>query len=209
MSGTNPNAWHNFYHCVGGTYGTWLRGDPRGFRTWQHKHHVHGDYKTPPPQGVYDLIFEYTQKKLKHPPTKLNTQARQIACKAMTQRFKNDAVELIAIAVAFNHFHLLARFIPMDAPTQHTLNTNIIHDGRDPAPRHDIGRAKQAATYALGQHGLKSNAPIWAQRPTCKPIHSREHQIKTARYIKNHLQQGAAVWHIKLGFLFDADQWDV
>ena len=47
-AGTNPNAWNNWYHCVGSTYGSWLRGDPRGFSTFRHREHVEGDYRSPP-----------------------------------------------------------------------------------------------------------------------------------------------------------------
>src|SRR3954468_9029001 len=40
--------WNNWYHCMGNTYGTWLPGDPRGFRTRLHREHVEGDYRNPP-----------------------------------------------------------------------------------------------------------------------------------------------------------------
>ena len=42
-------AWNNWYHVNGNTYGTWLPGDPRGWRERGHKKHVAGDYKNPPP----------------------------------------------------------------------------------------------------------------------------------------------------------------
>ena len=29
--------WNDWYHCNGNTYGTWLRGDPRGFRERRHR----------------------------------------------------------------------------------------------------------------------------------------------------------------------------
>src|SRR2546430_1609317 len=44
-------AWNGGYHCTGSTYGTWLRGDPRGWRSSKHHVHVDGDYKKRPPTG--------------------------------------------------------------------------------------------------------------------------------------------------------------
>ena len=41
--GHTPKAWNNWYHGVGGAYGTWLAGDSRGFRTFRHRRHVDGD----------------------------------------------------------------------------------------------------------------------------------------------------------------------
>ena len=42
-----------WYHVVLSTYGSWLYGDKRGFRTRHHREHVDGDYKNPPSLGKY------------------------------------------------------------------------------------------------------------------------------------------------------------
>ena len=34
------SAWNGWYHVTGGTYGTWLRGDGRGWRDRKHRTHV-------------------------------------------------------------------------------------------------------------------------------------------------------------------------
>jgi hypothetical protein len=44
--------WNHWYHCMGNTFGTWLPGSPKGFRTRHHREHVEGDYKHPPPKGM-------------------------------------------------------------------------------------------------------------------------------------------------------------
>jgi len=36
--------WNHWYHVNGNTYGTWLPGDPRGWRSYKHKRHVEGEY---------------------------------------------------------------------------------------------------------------------------------------------------------------------
>jgi hypothetical protein len=45
-------AWNDWYHVVVHVYGSWLRGDPRGWRARHHREHVDGDYKNPPPGVV-------------------------------------------------------------------------------------------------------------------------------------------------------------
>ena len=40
-----------WFHVTAHTYGAWLAGDARGFRTRHHREHVEGDYKHPPPAG--------------------------------------------------------------------------------------------------------------------------------------------------------------
>ena len=38
-----------WWHVTLSTYGSWLPGDQRGFRSRKHKIHSSGDYKNPPP----------------------------------------------------------------------------------------------------------------------------------------------------------------
>ncbi len=40
-------AWRNWYHVSCNTYGTWLPGDPRGWRERKHKKHVDGEQVRP------------------------------------------------------------------------------------------------------------------------------------------------------------------
>ena len=44
-----PQPWQSWYHCNGTFKGNWLRGDERGWRSRNHREHVEGDYKNPPP----------------------------------------------------------------------------------------------------------------------------------------------------------------
>jgi hypothetical protein len=53
MSGS-PEMEGSWIHFVETVYGAWLYGDARGFRTRHHREHVEGDYKNPPPAGMYD-----------------------------------------------------------------------------------------------------------------------------------------------------------
>ncbi|MEM9413848.1 MAG: hypothetical protein AAGA29_00035 [Planctomycetota bacterium] len=201
--GPNPNAWHNWYHCVGSTYGTWLRGDPRGFRTFRHREHVEGDYRKPPPAGVWEPVFAERKAKLSHPPVVLDDAQRDCLCRAMVERLMSDEVDAVVLAVASNHFHLLARFPKLEAADLKRLNSVTLSDGRDPAPRHYLGRARRHASFALSAAGLKPASQVWADRPKCEPIRDRGHQVNAARYIQGHAKQGAAVWMLGRGFLFE------
>jgi hypothetical protein len=68
-SGTLGNMsivpWNDWYHCMGNTFGTWLPGSPKGFRTRHHREHVQGDYKNPPPNGIYEERHKHA-KSLMH-----------------------------------------------------------------------------------------------------------------------------------------------
>ncbi|QNN21053.1 hypothetical protein HED60_01800 [Planctomycetales bacterium ZRK34] len=202
MSGSpNPNAWNNWYHGVGSTHGSWLRGDPRGYRTHHHRFHVEGDYRNPPPPGVYAPIFEYTHSKLRHPPIKLSPRQRHMVCHAMIDRLHEDHVEVVALAIAVNHFHLLARFPLLESIARKRYARSLIRDGRDPAPRHYLGLARKHASHKLRDAKLKPEGPLWGVRPKFDPVRDRPHQLNVAHYIENHVREGAAVFHLRHGFI--------
>lgn len=202
-AGPNPNAWHNGYHAVGSTHGTWIRGDPRGFRTYHHNQHVEGDYRNPPPPGVFAPLFEYAKGKLKHPPVKLSVPQRRVICRAMIARFEREGVDVVALAVCENHFHLLARFPSMSAAQQARLSKVILQDGRDPAPRHYLALARKEASYELKAADLMPGGPVWAARPKMDPVRDRPHHANVGQYVRDHVKQAAAVYHVEEGFLFD------
>jgi hypothetical protein len=203
VGGINPNAWNNWYHAVGSTYGTWLRGNPRGFRTFQHRQHVEGDYRNAPAPGVWEPVFERSKKTLRYPVLNLDMNQRRVICSAMVDKLQSDHVEVVVIAIVMNHFHVLARFPGLAAKQIQTHGASILKDGRDPAPRHFLGRARRHASFELSAAGMKPVSPVWASRPKCEPIENRRRQVNTARYIEQHVEQGTAVWVVTRGFLFE------
>lgn len=38
--------WNSWYHVTIHVYGSWLRGDPRGWRSRHHREHADGDYES-------------------------------------------------------------------------------------------------------------------------------------------------------------------
>ncbi|MEM6553900.1 MAG: hypothetical protein AAF750_17425 [Planctomycetota bacterium] len=201
QAGPNPYAWHNWYHCVGSTYATWLPGDPRGFRAFQHTIHINGDYKNPPPAGNDAGLHHIKQRDLKHPPVVLNTEQQHIIAQAMTEKLLDDGCEPIALTVSANHFHLLARFPLLDHTKTERHKSQTLQDGRDPSPRHHLGRARRHASFKLTEASLKPESPVWAARPKCEPIKDRSHQVNVARYIQRHHKEGATVWLHHKGIL--------
>ena len=107
-------AWNGWYHCNGNTYGPCVRGDPRGWCSRRHHEHVDGDYKNPPPRGKYKKEFEESKKRMKREKVELPMGARIVACHAMVESLLFRHVELIALAVGAKHWHVLARFQPLD-----------------------------------------------------------------------------------------------
>ena len=128
-------AWDHWYHVTGATYGAWLPGDPRGFRTRHHREHVEGDYKNPPPEGAHDDMHARSKGLLKRDPVRLSPEARRVACDAIREALTHHDCPVAAIAVGATHYHILARFERNDA-------------------RKIVGIAKKRSARALSAAGL-------------------------------------------------------
>jgi REP element-mobilizing transposase RayT len=185
-----PRApWNNWYHVTGSTYGAWLRGDPRGWRSRHHREHVHGDYKNPPPPGTYTRLHNYSRSIMKRDPVTLTWPQRLLAATKMAESLQRHQVELIDLCVSPTHFHILCRFNPP--------SPGIAIPGLR-TPRHLVGIAKKDAARALSDLGLTPPGGIWAVRCKAKPIRNRHHQLRVSRYIPAHIRRGAAVYSIHL-----------
>ncbi|NQU23262.1 MAG: hypothetical protein HQ567_18435 [Candidatus Nealsonbacteria bacterium] len=172
------NAWNGWYHVNGHTYGTWLPGDPRGWREKGHKQHVAGDYKNPPPAGSGDPLLEYSRDALTQPPTHLDTAQREIVGRAIVERLVGLQYETIAFSLDEIHFHLLAKF----------------SDGEVKTP---VGLAKKHAYHELRDHGFERK--LWGRRAHVVPIRDRQHQLNVFEYVVRHRENGAWVWTFREG----------
>ncbi len=168
-------AWDHWYHVTGSTYGAWLPGDPRGFRTRHHREHVEGDYKTPPPEGEYDWKHKRSMSLTKRDPVRLISKARRLARDAMAEALGVHGAKVAALAVGATHYHILARF-PEDNP------------------RHVVGLAKKRSARALSDAGLAARGGVWAVRSRALPINDRAHARAARAYILRHASRGAAVF---------------
>jgi hypothetical protein len=179
--------WEAWYHCMCNTYGTWLRGDSRGWRERDHRRHVDGDYRRPPPEGTFEEIRANSKSSMKRDPIRLDRELRRIALSAVVECLTSDGILILAACLDGAHLHLLARF-------------------KDLRPRRRLGWAKFHATKRVKEywnaHGaavgnfpkLKIGDGIWGKRSQCAPIRDREHRLNTLNYIAKHQKFGAALW---------------
>src|SRR4051812_17125472 len=153
-------AWNAWYHCTCNTYGTWLRGDPRGWRARHHREHVEGDYKNPPPKGKHDALYARSKWLMKRDPVHLELGLRAFVLEAIVERLLRESIVVITAALTRKHLHVLARF------ERHN-------------PRHFMGLAKKHASHCVRQEGLLPTGGLWAKRGKAKPIADRRHQVWT------------------------------
>jgi hypothetical protein len=166
-----------WFHCTTHTYGAWLPGDPRGFRTRHHREHVEGDYKHPPPSGKYQSQYERSKKLLKQPPVVLTPEWRPIIGRAMVEMLIRLEAQLLCLSMSGQHLHLLAKIPP------------------GPTPREWIGRAKKHSAFIAKDHGWMGK--LWAVRSKIIPICDRNHQLNAFGYILRHADEGAWIWDFR------------
>jgi REP element-mobilizing transposase RayT len=177
---SNP-PWNHWYYVTAHVYGSWLRGDPRGWRSLHHREHVEGDYKQPPPRGVYDNLHELSKALMKRDAVRIAAELRQFVADAVAESLRRNGIEVVVISLDDRHLHVLARF-------------------PDHNPRHWIGLAKKHASHLVRQHGLRSEeGGLWARRSRAQPIADREPQVKAVGYILAHAGRGARVWRFDRG----------
>ena len=196
---SRKKPFNNWYHVVGSTYGAWLRGDPRGWRARHHREHVVGDYKNPPPPGVYARLHAYSQFIMARDAIILSPPQRRAAAAAkMIEAFHFHSVEVIDPCVSPTHFHALCRFTP---PSPGIAIPGFAPNPRATAiraPRHLVGIAKKESARTLSKSGLSRPGGIWAVRCKTKPIRDRIHQVRVARHIRAHDRRGAVVYSLHL-----------
>src|SRR3990170_32550 len=145
------SEWTRWFHVNGNTYGTWLRGDPRGWRARHHREHVEGDYKNPPPRGTYDRLLARSRQLMKRSEVHLTPEARKSACSAMVEALLFHHVQLLTLSMDGHHFHLLARFLT-PKPTDFNPWASRADEKRELAlARHFAGIAKKQSARALSE----------------------------------------------------------
>lgn len=172
-----PAGW-KWFHVTGNTYGTWLPGDPRGWRARDHKLHVEGDYRNPPPSGLYDALDAYSRSLLKSDAVLLTPAQRRVAGQGMVDRLLEMETRLLALSCGRAHYHILCG-LP------------------DATARALVGRAKKNAAFLLRDAGRPGR--IFARGCRSHPVTDKDHQHNAFDYILNHRRQGAWVWNFRAG----------
>lgn len=166
---SSQRSWFHFWFS---TFGTWLRGDRRGFRDHDHRIHSSGDYHNPPPAEEHAGLRRWTLEHLHKDPVRLTVPQRSKALDRLIASLQSQDVELLALAVSADHVHGLGRF-------------------PDDQARAIIGNAKRSSS-----HALRAEIPgtLWAKKCALKPIRSASQQRATFDYIVKHADQGASIW---------------
>jgi len=156
------------------TYGCWLPGDRRGFRTRRTKEFV-------PPPARYSDGEPYEPQKYKHLYEHCLSETKTPIC--LNKRQKHTVVDCIAeicsafaseatIAVTENHVHIFID-LPSDVTTGYFCS-----------------RAKSVSSLRLSSYGLKGR--VWARRYHAKRIPAGDAD-RTRRYVSSHKNEDAVV----------------
>ena len=182
--------WNGWVHCTGSTYGTWLRGDPRGWRSRHHHEHCEGDYRSPPPKGMHDAKLARSRELMKRPGVYLPEDARHVGCAAMVEALEFHDAEPIAVCVGRVHWHALIRPIPQGrSPRAGAMRG-------DRSPRLVMGPAKRESARAMSRLGVVELGGVWARGCGRRWIKDRRHQVTVVHYIQKHAREGAATWTV-------------
>ena len=167
---TPGKAWH---HIIFNTRGSWLTGDPRGFRSRNHRKHSDGDYKQPPPIGQHSGLYRVVRANSR-PAVSIPLALCSRIGQAVLGKCAEQGHRVLVIAVDAHHVHLLMQ-LPVDRKEVKRL----------------VGTWKQK-----GSHAVRDELPgtIWSK--SCDPIRitDRQHHERVFHYILDHAQNGAWVW---------------
>jgi hypothetical protein len=161
-------------HVVISTYGSWLPGDPRGFRSKDHAIHSSGDYKNPPPPGEHAGLHRHA-KGITGAPVMIPAALRPMVGEAILAKLLKLELRVLAVSVAGMHSHLLVE-----------LPDNPI------TIRHLIGQCKSVSSHAIRE---RLPGRVWAYGGGFKPVDDPEHQRNVYTYILN--QSDAWTWTYK------------
>src|SRR5262249_49533729 len=161
-------------HFVETMYGAWVYGDARGFRPRHYREHVEGDYKNPPPAGMYEAKRQRSLELMKQPPVVLPPVWRAIIGAAVRDRLQDLGAFVICLAQGGQHLHLLAK-LP-----------------RGVDARIWMGLAKKHAAVEAKAQGWRGK--LWGKRGKEVRVRDRRHQLNAYHYILEHAQEGAWIW---------------
>ena len=168
-----PMPGKRWWHATIGTHGSWLPGDPRGFRDRKHRIHSSGDHRNPPPAGEHQRLHQRSQS-ISNQPRIVPHHLREKLGLNVLQRLEKQNHRVLILSVAGMHVHGLIE-LPADYQTART----------------EIGKAKRVVSLAM-----RDDMPgrIWAGGCGLKWINDEQHHRNTFNYILKHRDEGAWLW---------------
>ncbi len=167
------SGWNAWYHVGCNTFGTWLRGDPRGWRERQHRRHVEGDYKRRPTPGTGRDELALSKALMDRDAVRLTAQLRRVALVALVAvvvTLVGDGVDVLIASLDDHHLHVLARF--HDHETRRRLGWAKFHATKKVK---EVLSAMQADGDAVGfDLRLEHGDGIWAKGSKAEPVRDRQ-----------------------------------
>ena len=159
------------YHIQWNTYGSWLPGDPRGFRTKGHRMHVEGDYRNPPPEGTYDNLHAFVQSHMSNDEVIIPPDLRPAVGNACLEQFGIEDVYVYKLSVGGQHVHVAIDCLP---------------DGL----KQMIGRIKKVSS-----HRVRDQLPgkVWSHGCNIVTVRDEQHWRNVLNYIADHARN-SWVW---------------
>ena len=142
------------------TYGTWLRGDERG---WQDRRN--NKYGSPFGQRDEGLAVRDSER-LRHVPTVLTAEAREVVARTIREVCEFRAWELLALNVLSLHAHAV---VDAEAPPEQVLST-----------------LKAWATRRLREAGLfDKDTAVWSNHGSTRYLWQEEQVKRACEYALN------------------------
>ncbi len=165
-------AW---WHLIITARNTWLPGDIRGFRNYQHRIHSSGDYNNPPPPEEHAGLRTYFQQRAGKEITFPKPLRKSIA-NAMLATLHKGEFRCLALAVAQTHCHVL-----VECADEKTTAKRL------------ASRLKQVSSFAIRE---ELSGKLWGRGRKAIRIKDHNHQRRVFHYILRHSQkEGAWVWN--------------
>ena len=196
-------AWNHWYHCTAHTYGTWLRGDHRGWRSRHHREHVVGDYQNPPPLGLYAKLYERSKRLMKRDPVKIDREdVIDFILRCMIDRLTQFQTPIAIAEFDGVHFHGLIQCVDHDPKIKlgiakqyatAQLKKHIEALGIQHEKAHGSAVGLCDALGGFGEVNLKLGEGLWGRGSHPTSIEDANHWCKTYGYIFDHAERGAIV----------------
>jgi REP element-mobilizing transposase RayT len=161
-------AWR---HVIISTHGSWLPGDPRGFRNRRHRIHSSGDYRDPPPPAEHAGLYRYNKAR-SATPVVIPPAIRSVIGQSIVQTLSEENHRVLALSVSGMHTHFL-----VELPTNLTQLRAI------------VGRCKCNSSRAVRK---LLPGKVWAEGGKFLRVRSNGHQQSVFAYILT--RQGPSGW---------------
>jgi REP element-mobilizing transposase RayT len=162
-----PGLW--WWHLILTTPGSWLPGDPRGFRSRGHRINSSGDYQNPPPRGEHAGLYHPHHTRSKKPVIIPELWRSEIAA-FLLQKLKTLEVQTLARAIGAQHAHILI---------EDSVDKDVV--------RRLAGKLKQHSSHAVND---AFPGRFWASDLKAVRIRDQKHQRNVFHDILDHVNEG-------------------